>query len=94
MSTDADTGADAGAGAGAGERRHIPTSSTQPIVQDQSAYVYHEIKPHMEPYLPTIIEEEPVKMAPIYTQKEVLAQVPSPILAQQKQQHKKKKHHK
>jgi hypothetical protein len=48
----------------------------------------------MEPYLPTIIEEEPVKMAPIYTQKEVLAQVPLPILAQPKQQHKKKKHRK
>jgi hypothetical protein len=83
-------------GTDAGERRHIPTStsSTQPIVQDQSAYVYHEIKPHMEPYLSTIIEEEPVKMAPIYTQKEVLAQVPLPILAQPKQQHKKKKHRK
>jgi len=82
-------------GTDAGERRHVPTStsSTQPIVQDQSAYVYHEIKPHMEPYLPTIIEEEPLKMAPVYTQKEVLAQVSAPILAQQQHQ-KKKKHRK
>jgi hypothetical protein len=67
-------------GPGPDKRHHIPTStsSTQPIVQDQSAYVYHEIKPHMEPYLPTIMEEEPLKMAP--------------VKAPQKQ--KKKKHHK
>ena len=65
-----------------------------PIVQDQSAYVYHEIKPHMEPYLPTIIEEEPVKplTMSVHAQKEVLAQVSAQVSVQQP--HKKKKQRK
>jgi hypothetical protein len=83
-----------------------PVIQTNPIVQDQSAYVYHEIKSHKEPYLSTIIEEEYVK--PVVFQEPVLVKEPvlikeSVIIQepathqeseQPKQQHKKKKHRK
>jgi hypothetical protein len=87
------------------EPRTVPESEpviqTNPIVQDQSAYVYHEIKSHKEPYLSTIIEEEYVKpvvfQEPVLVKESVIIQEPATHQESEQppqQQHKKKKHRK
>ena len=73
------------------------TEGHNAVVQDHSAYVYHEIKSHKEPYLSTIIEEEYVKpvvfQEPIIVKEPVTHQEPQ-HQHQHQQQHKKKKHRK